>query len=84
MPKKPSFVRGPKKTLGRDPRDSGAYFALGESWEVTKAGSGFSLSFVSGEHGGPEKMVSISGEEARLLRDDPSKIGDVLRTHGTG
>lgn len=73
-----------KRTVGPDNRDPAAYHAMGESWEVTRTEGGFVLSFVSGEHGGPERSVTISEQEADRLRADPAAIEDVLRDHGTG
>lgn len=63
------------------PKPSDENNVRGEGWIASRTASGYTLSWISGEHGGGELSAEISEEEFERLRADPGAFLEIQFEH---
>lgn len=76
------FDLGEPTTAGAAAGGGRPAFAEGTGYRVEERGAAFSLSYLSGGHGGGDRNVGITSEEAHALRDGDTTLDAVLIAHG--
>lgn len=70
-----------EEQISPGPRPSDENNVRGAGWTASRGANGYTLSWISGEHGGGELSAEISEEEFERLRANPGAFLEIQFEH---